>query len=102
MPAVARDTVFVLTSACVLWRIPLRASAAAESASVGCVTTAGPTVLRDGILVATVGGELLAFDYGARRIRWRRTVGAELRHPAVVHSGQIFAAPILGDIVSFR
>jgi hypothetical protein len=102
MPAVARDTAFVLTAGCVLWRIPLAAPATADSASVGCVATAGPTVLRDGVLVATVGGELLAFDYAARQVRWRRSIGAELRHPAVVRSGQIFVAPILGEVVSLR
>jgi len=102
MPAVARDTVFVLTSACVLWRIPLERPAGADSASVGCVSVAGPTVLRDAVLVATVGGELVVFDYATRRVRWRRDVGAELRHPAIVRNGQIVAAPALGEVVSLR
>jgi hypothetical protein len=59
-------------------------------------------VLRDGVLLSTVSGEIIHYDYAARRVRWRVDAGAELRHPAIVRAGQVLAAPVLGSVVSFR
>lgn len=101
-PVVARDTVWALTQDCTLWRIPLAAPARADSASIGCVTEAAPAVLRDGVLVATVGGDVILYDPAARRRVWTRTVRGPLGHPPVVRRGQVLVAPTLGDVVSFR
>jgi hypothetical protein len=67
-----------------------------------CTTVAGPTVVRDGVLVATVGGEVLFFDRAARRAIWARQLRGELRHPAILRNGQIVVAPLLGDVVTLR
>lgn len=67
-----------------------------------CVTVAGPAAVRGGVLVATVGGDILFYDRGARHTRWVRRVGGELRHPPSIDHGQIVVAPIVGDVVTFR
>lgn len=103
-PAVlARDTAFALTTSCTLWRVPLAAPAAADSIAIpDCVTEAAPTVLRDGVLVASVRGELILFDPRERRRVFTRTVRGHLQHPPLVLNGQIIVAPSLGEVVSFR
>jgi hypothetical protein len=101
-PVVARDTVFALTSRCTLWTIPAGDAAATDTAAIGCVTAAGPTVLRGGVLVATVEGELTYYDRVAKRRVWTEQLQSEIRHPAIVHNQQIVVAPTLGNVVSFR
>jgi outer membrane protein assembly factor BamB len=103
-PAVlARDTVFALTTECTLWRVPVAAPTAADSVAIpDCVTEAAPAVLRDGVLVASVRGEVILFDPGTRRRVFTRTVRGALRHPPLVLDGQILVAPTLGEVVSFR
>jgi outer membrane protein assembly factor BamB len=101
-PAVADDTVFALTNTCTLWAIPVAAPTQPDTSAVGCVTEAGPTIVRNGVLVATVRGEVIYFDRAAGRRVWTRSVRTEVRQPPAVHNGQIIVAPILGPIVSFR
>ena len=99
---VARDTVWALTTGCLLWRVPLATPAQADSSRIDCVTETGPTVVSRGVLVATVGGEVIYYDAAARRRVWTRQVRGPLRQPPVVRRGQIVLAPTLGDVVSFR
>lgn len=103
-PAVlARDTLFALTTECTLWRVPVAAPSAADSVAIpDCVTEAAPTVLRDGVLVASVRGEVILFDPRTRRRVFTRSVRGALRHPPLVLDGQILVAPTLGEVVSFR
>ena len=103
-PAVlARDTLFALAADCTLWRIPVGAIAAADSVGIPeCVTEAAPLVLRDGVLVASVRGEVILFDPALRRRVFTRTVRGQLQQPPSVLNGQIVIAPALGEIVSFR
>jgi outer membrane protein assembly factor BamB len=102
VPVVHGDTVFALTNACRLWQIPAGAPTNATSLTLPCRTRTGPAILRDGVLVATVGGDLLHHERSGRSRRWTLTVGGELRHPPIVQHGQIVVAPVLGDVVSFR
>lgn len=101
-PVVHGDTVFAITNACALWQIPSGAPGAASSISLPCRTRTGPTILRDGVLVATVAGDLLFHERSGSSRRWTLSVGGELRHPPIVQHGQIVVAPVLGDVVSFR
>jgi hypothetical protein len=126
-PAVVGDTVYALTNGCTLWAVaaastrggPVRAdtvtvtpppttlAATPRSPQLvdgpsRCTAVAGPTVVRDGVLVATVGGEVLFFDRAARRPVWARQLRGEIRHPPVVRNGQIVVAPLLGDVVTLR
>ncbi|MEJ7808842.1 MAG: PQQ-binding-like beta-propeller repeat protein [Gemmatimonadaceae bacterium] len=99
---VAGDTAFALTNRCTLWTIPLARPAAATSVPIGCVTVAGPTVVRGGVLVATVRGEVLLFDRATRTTVWSRQLEGEIRHPPILRDRQLVVAPITGKVVSFR
>ena len=101
-PVVTQDTVFALTNRCTLWVVPVATPARATTEAIGCVSEAAPTIVRGGVLVATVRGEVIYFDRGAGRVVWTRAVRGELRHPPSVRNGQILVAPIFGPVVSFR
>ncbi len=101
-PSVHGDTVFAITNACGLWQIPSSAPSAATSLSLPCRTRTGATILRDGVLVATVAGDLLFHQRSGAGREWKVSVGGDLRHPPIVQNGQIVIAPVLGDVVSFR
>ncbi len=101
-PIVWRDTVFALTTACNFWRIPIASPASATQVKLGCNTVAAPSLVRDGVLVATVRGAVALFDRHKGAKLWERYIGSELRHPPTVRNNQIIVAPILGNIVSLR
>lgn len=128
-PVVAGDTVYALTNGCILWSVPstpaASAAASARADSLGartlptsvaatpraphtidnpsrCTTVAAPALVRGGVLVATVGGELLYYDRAAHRTVWARQLRGELRHPPIVRNAQIVVAPLLGDVVGLR
>ena len=101
-PIVSRDTVYALTNDCVLWTIPAAAPAAARTTPLGCVTKAAPALVRDGVLVATVGGTLALYGRSDGRLRWADTLRSEIRHPPMVLNGQIVVAQTVGDVVSYR
>ena len=101
-PVVIADTVFAVTSHCTLWAIPVTVPSAADTASLGCNTLAAPAMVRDGVLVATVGGDVVFFDRARRRRVWSRSAQGELRQPPAILHGQIIVAPAIGDVVSFR
>lgn len=101
-PVVARDTVFALGNGGLLWAIPVSRPQDADSVRIQGVSVAAPTILRRGVLVATVDGSLIHFDRAMGRRIWVRQVDGELRHPAVVRNGQIVVAPMVGEMVSWR
>ena len=101
-PVVAGDTAFVLSNACTLHTIPLAMPAAADSASLGCASLSAPVLVRGGVLVATIAGEIILHDRSTMRRIWSRPVRGELRQPPAVRNGQIIAAPSIGDVVSYR
>lgn len=102
-PVVAFDTVYALGNDCTLVMVPLDRPAANASRPIAdCTTVAAPAILRDDVVVATVGGDIRLADRRTGRTRWSARVGSELRHPPSVHHGQILAAAIIGDVVSFR
>jgi hypothetical protein len=101
-PVVHADTVFAITNACDLWQIPNATPAAASSRTLPCRTRTAPAILRGGVLVATVAGDLLFSERSGVTRQWTLRVGGDLRHPPIVQHGQIVIAPVLGDVVSFR
>jgi len=109
-PVVLRDTVYALTNRCTLWAVPTTVPARADTLPMpsapgeapDCTTVAAPALVRDGVLVATVGGQLIYLNRAARRVVWTRQTRGELRQPPGIHNGQIVVAPLLGDVVSFR
>jgi outer membrane protein assembly factor BamB len=101
-PSVHGDTVFAITNACGLWQVPTAAPGSAAPLRLPCRTRTGATILRDGVLVATVAGDLLFHERSGTARQWKVSVGGDLRHPPIVQHGQIVIAPVLGDVVSFR
>lgn len=99
----ARDTIWALGSNCTLWRIPVATPTAPDSTRIpDCVTNTAPTVLRDGVLVASVRGDVILFDPRTRRRVFTRPVRGPLHNPPQVVAGQVLVAPAIGEVVSFR
>lgn len=101
-PVVHGDTVFAITNACGLWQVSGAAPETARPIALGCRTRTGPAILRDGVLVATISGEIEFHDRIGQRRRWSLPVEGELLHPPMVHRGQIVVAPVIGEVMSFR
>ncbi len=101
-PVTARDTVFALSNDGVLLAIPARDPGGLVSTPLGGLSVAAPVILRHGVLVAWIDGNVMYFDRVAGRRVWMRRAGGELRHPPIVANGQIVVAPILGEVLSFR
>jgi outer membrane protein assembly factor BamB len=101
-PVVSGDTVFALTAGCQLLAIPVNAPDARRTLDLGCRTRTGPTLLRNGVLVATLDGRILFDSRTTTASRWTLAVGGELQHPPIVQRGQVIIAPVLGGVVSYR
>jgi outer membrane protein assembly factor BamB len=101
-PVVVRDTIFALTNDCTLWMIPGAQTFAADSTMLGCNSVATPLITRNGVLVATVAGDIVMFDRSTGTRRWERRVGGELRQAPVLMDGRVLVAPTLGPVVSYR
>jgi outer membrane protein assembly factor BamB len=102
-PVVHGDTVFALGASCTLIRVPRHAPDVARRDSLrDCVTVAAPLVLRDGVLVATVSGDMRYISRVTGKLSWTRRVGGALRHPPVVRDRQVVVATLGGEISGFR
>jgi outer membrane protein assembly factor BamB len=101
-PVSARDTVFALCNEGTLLAIPARDPGGLVQTPIGGLSVATPVILRHGVLVAMVDGDVIYFDRVTGRRIWMRRAGGELRHPPIVAHGHIVVAPLLGDVTSFR
>ena len=102
-PVVHADTVFALGGSCTLIRVPRHAPLAMRRDSVpGCVTAAPPLLLSNGVLVATVAGDIRYISRTTGRVSWTRKVGGAFRHPPVVRDRQVVLATLSGEILGFR
>ena len=102
-PVVHADTIFALGGSCTLIRVPHHVPLAMRRDSVSnCVTVAAPLVLRNGVLVATVAGEITYVSRTTGMVMWSRSIGGALRHPPVVRDRQVVLATLGGDILGFR
>ncbi len=102
-PVVVGDTVFALGRSCSLFRVPRHGGDVARRDVIpDCITTAGPLVLRDGVLVATVGGEITYISRASGRRMWTRQVEGPIRHPPVVLDRQAVIATLGGEVFGFR
>jgi hypothetical protein len=100
---VVGDTVFALGRSCTLFRVPRHAGDVSRRDVIPeCITTTSPLVLRDGVLVATVGGEITYISRATGRRMWTRQVGGPLRHPPVVLDRQAVIATLSGEVFGFR
>jgi outer membrane protein assembly factor BamB len=102
-PVVDGDTVFALGGSCTLIRVPRHApSVPRRDRSPHCVSVATPLVLRDGVLVATVAGDVTYLSRASGVASWTKRTGGTIRHPPVVLDRQVVLATLGGEIFGFR
>ena len=97
------DTVFAVGGSCTLIRVPRHAPDVPRRDVIpNCVTVAAPLLLRDGVLVATVSGDVSYISRASGAAVWTRRTGGVVRHPPVVLDRQIVLATLGGEIFGFR
>jgi outer membrane protein assembly factor BamB len=102
-PVVHRDTIFALGGSCTLIRVLRHAPDVVQRNSLAnCVTVATPLILRDGVLVATVSGDVTYIARGTGATMWTRRTGGAVRHPPIVLDRQIILATLSGEVFGFR
>ena len=102
-PVVHGDTVFALGGSCTLIRVPRHApTVPRRDVMPNCVTITAPLVLRNGVLVATVSGDVTYVSRASGTAVWTRRTGGVIRHPPVVLDRQIVLATLGGEIFGFR
>ena len=102
-PVVHGDTVFALGGSCTLFRVPHHApDVPRRDVRPGCVTVAAPLVLRHGVLVATVSGDVIYVSRATGAAVWTRRTGGTVRHSPVVLDRQMVLATLGGEIFGFR
>ena len=103
-PALMGDTLFVLARDGRLWVIPVDAPDGATSHTLDIVATAGPTPLAPGagVLVGSVGGEVLLVDPASGAIRWRAQVAGPIEEPPLVRDRQLVVVAGRGNIHTYR
>jgi outer membrane protein assembly factor BamB len=101
-PALAGDSLYVLARDGTLAVVPTADSSRRRTVTLGVVAVAGPTVLRDGVVVGTVTGDILCVDAGDGTVRWRTRVTAPIESAPVVHDGQLVVVGGRGEIEAFR
>lgn len=101
-PALAGDTLYVLARDGRLWLIPVAAPEQAGSHALSIVATAGPTPLVNGVLIGSVGGEVLLVDRATGTILWRAEVTAPIEEPPLVRDRQVVVVGGRGNIQTYR
>jgi outer membrane protein assembly factor BamB len=101
-PAIARDTAFVVTLDGRLWRIPLKAPAWTRIIDLGFTVRAGPTPLRDGVLIGTVAGDIVFLQGEGVEPAWRTAVDGPIEVAPVVDRGTLFVIDGRGTIRLWR
>jgi outer membrane protein assembly factor BamB len=94
-PALVRDTVFAVTAAGTLWRVPTDNPDGARSLSLGVPARAGPTPIAGAVLVGGITGEVLRVATATDAIEWRIHRRAAIEAPPLVRDGELFL--VLGD-----
>lgn len=101
-PVVARDTVVAVTSGGILWTIPLATPTTAASIALGIPVRAAPAPIADGILVASIGGEILRITPPSREPRWKTRVDGPVDQPLIVDRGLLVFVDGRGRIQAWR
>jgi hypothetical protein len=101
-PAIARDTVFALTAAGTLWSVPLAAPETAVPTELGIAARASPVALAGGVLVASLGGELMLVGTGVPTPRWSVRVDGPLEHAPLVVQGLLLFVDGRGRIQAWK
>lgn len=100
-PALLGDTLYVVSAGGTLWRIPVDTPVLARSVALHFATTAGPTPIADGVLVAGVSGEVVCVGPGDV-IRWRLRRRGPMAEPPLVHDGALVLVAGDGTVEALR
>ncbi len=101
-PVVARDTVFAVTIGGSIQRIPLAAPGDATRIELGVTVRAAPAPLAEGLLVATVAGEVLWISGDSPTPRWQIRVDGPIEQPPIVDRGLLVFADGRGRIHAWK
>ena len=101
-PAVARDTVYAVTLDGALERVALAGPREPTTSELHVAVRATPAPIASGVLIATVGGEILWLDAGADTPRWKTRVDGPLEHPPIVDRGMLIFVDGRGRIHAWR
>jgi outer membrane protein assembly factor BamB len=102
-PVVVGDTIFAIEDDCSLLRYLVRTGSLSRRDEIpDCVAAAAPLVLRDGVLVATVMGDIVFLSRNGGRTLWRIPISGAMRHPPVVRDRQLIGATERGAIFGYR
>ena len=74
------DTVFALGGSCTLLRVPLTPRMCLDAMIPNCVTVAAPLLLRNGVLVGTVSGDVTYISRATGGVVWTQRTGGTIRH----------------------
>ncbi len=101
-PALARDTLYVLTRGGRLWLIPIASHGGARSFDLNVVAVAGPTPVHAGVLVGSVSGEVLLVSTADGQVQWRTQLDGPIDEPPLVRDRELFVVAGRGDIHAYR
>jgi outer membrane protein assembly factor BamB len=99
-PALARDSVFAVSIRGVLWRIPLGHPERADGIPIGAAVRAPPSPVRHGVLIGTLGGEILLVE-GDSVMPLVRVEGP-IEQAVVVRGGTMFVVDGRGRLHAWR
>ncbi len=101
-PALAGDTLFAVTRGGTLWVVPIDSPDGARAHELSIAAVAGATATASGVLVASVGGEVLLVHRGTGEILWRAQVEAPVEQPPLVLERQVVVVGGRGAIHTYR
>jgi outer membrane protein assembly factor BamB len=100
--ALHADTAVALTGAGTLWLVPLDAPEAARRVALALPSTAGPTPVAGGVLVAGLSGDVLLVNGANGAVRWRLLRRAPIEEPPLVRDRQLFLVSGGGLVEALR
>ncbi|HEY2824777.1 MAG TPA: hypothetical protein VGI83_04460, partial [Gemmatimonadales bacterium] len=95
--AVARDTLFAVTTAGALWRVPLADPPHATQVNLGTSVRAGPMPIAGGVMVGTVAGQILRLAGDSSAV-WRERIDGPIEQPVLIDGGSLIAVDGHGRI----
>ena len=99
---VARDTVFAVSISGKVWSIALAEQQSASYVDLKTPVRASPAPIRNGLLVGTIGGELLIISPTDPAPTWRVRVDGPIEQQPIVADGELIFVDGRGRIHAWR
>jgi outer membrane protein assembly factor BamB len=100
-PALARDTAFAVSLRGELWHVPLTHPDGARAVPLDAAVRAAPTPTRSGVLIGTLGGEIVLVR-GDGAILPRGRVEGPIEQPPIVLDGMMYVIDGKGRLYAWR